>query len=137
MANHRKQRGYKTQRNVADYLFDRGYTEARSIGAGETGDDIQGVPFSIEVKARSNFQPLQWLKQVQDRHKGTFKPLQMVVIRFNGQGDYAGPYGVLMTFEQVVDLLQKAGYHKTDIGRCRKCGQWSMEGRVCSACGGK
>lgn len=137
VANHRKSRGYKTQRNVADYLFDRGWTSAESVGAGEQGDDIKGVPFSLEVKARSSFQPLSWLKEIRDRNTGTFKPLQIVVSRMNGQGDYAGGYLAFMSFEQLCDLLQKAGYHKSEIGRCRKCGQWNMEGRVCSACGGK
>lgn len=133
MANHRKTRGYKTQRNVADYLFDNGYLKAESIGAGEAGDDIKGVPFQIEVKARSDFQPLAWLKQLKKRESG-IRPIQMVVMRFNGQGDDAGQYGCLLQFDQMVQLLQMAGYVSSEIDRCRKCGQWNVTGRTCTAC---
>ena len=133
MANHRKTRGYKTQRNVADFLFDNGWLHAEAIGAGEQGDDIKGVPFAIEVKARSDFQPLSWLKQIRKRSTG-IRPLQMVVMRFNGQGDDASEYGCMMSFDQVVQLLKMSGYVSEEIDRCRKCGQWNIQGRTCTAC---
>ena len=53
MSQHRKHRGYKTQRNVAEYLKNAGWEHAYSIGAGQQGSDIQGIPFDIEVKAVS------------------------------------------------------------------------------------
>ena len=69
MANHRKHRGYKTQAVVASWLK-QWYPCAESTGAGRQGEDITGVPFSIEVKARSDFSPLAWIKQAETNKGG-------------------------------------------------------------------
>ena len=63
-SQHRKHRGYRTQKCVAEYLK-RWFPYAESAGAGRQGSDILGVPFDIEVKARNDksFQPKAWLDQ--------------------------------------------------------------------------
>jgi hypothetical protein len=63
MANHRKTRGYRTQKVIAEYLR-HWWAFADTAGAGRQGEDILNIPtLSIEVKARADFQPLAWIKQ--------------------------------------------------------------------------
>lgn len=102
----RVHRGYKTERNVADYLVAHGWPFALTQG-GKAGTDITGTPgLSIEVKARSGFEPLAWVRQAQKR-----EGLPFAVMRCNGQGDDAANYIALITFADLVDLLVKAGYN--------------------------
>jgi hypothetical protein len=95
---------------VATYLSQ--WWRSASIGRG-SGKDIHNVPFDIEVKARSDFQPLAWLKQVEKRAQG--KELSAVVCRMNSQGEDAGSYLAFMRFQDLVQLLLQAGYE--EIGR--------------------
>jgi len=89
MANHRKTRGYRTQKVIADYLK-QFWAYADTAGAGRQGEDILNIPtLSIEVKARSDFQPLAWIKQAESNANGK---LPMVIMRCNGQGEDAGEY---------------------------------------------
>ena len=49
----RKQRGYDSQRLVANYLRDNGFPHAEPVGAGRTGSDVTGTDgLDWEVKAR-------------------------------------------------------------------------------------
>jgi hypothetical protein len=87
MANHRKHRGYRTQKVIAEYLK-QWWAYADTAGAGRQGEDILNIPtVSIEVKARSDFQPLAWIKQAEanSNHK-----LPLVIMRCNGQGEDVG-----------------------------------------------
>jgi hypothetical protein len=89
MANHRKHRGYRTQKVIAEYLK-QWWAYADTAGAGRQGEDILNIPtVSIEVKARSDFQPLAWIKQAEanSNHK-----LPLVIMRCNGQGEDVGEY---------------------------------------------
>lgn len=110
MNNHRKHRGYASQKIVADYLKQHGFPYAESTGAGRQGSDITGTPaIDWEIKARADFNPSAVIKQLSDRNKeGT---LALGVLRLNGQGEasveqWVGviPLGVL------VQLLNEAGY---------------------------
>lgn len=132
-SQHRKHRGYKTQRNVADYFKDEGWPHAYSIGAGQQGSDIQGVPFDVEVKAVANLSIPQVLKQVEARTSG----LGFAVARLNGQGDDASKYAVITRLDVMVNLLKRAGYNNmetTEPTRCTKCGNWLILGMVCEVC---
>ena len=131
-SQHRKHRGYKTQRNVAEYLK-QWWPSAYSIGAGAQGSDIQAVPFDVEVKAVSNLSIPAVLRQVESRAKG----LGFAVARLNGQGDDASKYAVICRLDQMVKLLVEAGYVKTDKSqpiRCNGCGGWMMKGTDCQTC---
>jgi hypothetical protein len=55
-SQHRKHRGYRTQRIVSDYMR-QWFPFADSAGAGRTGSDVLNVPFDVEVKARTGFNP--------------------------------------------------------------------------------
>jgi hypothetical protein len=135
MTRHRKDRGFRTERVVAAYLSL--WWRNASIGRG-SGKDIHNVPFDIEVKARSDFQPLAWLKQVEKRSQG--KELSAVVCRMNGQGEDASQYLAFMRFQDLVQLLLPiyGDIHKDSVQlepeRCTSCGSWKLKEVSCRTC---
>ena len=137
MTRHRKDRGFRTERVVAAYLSQ--WWRSASVGRG-AGKDITNVPFDVEVKARSAFQPLEWLRQATKRADG--KELPFVVCRMNGQGEDASEYLAFMRFGDLVQLLlpiygdiQKDSV-ELEPERCTICGSWKIVGVVCRACEG-
>lgn len=136
-SQHRKNRGFRTERVVAEYLSQ--YWHGAAVGRGN-GKDIVNIPMDIEVKARSAFNPLEWLRQGRKRTEKTGE-LSLVVCRMNGQGEDAGGYLAFLQFSDLVQLLIKAGY--TDFQqdsvnleptRCTQCGDWIMKGSPCHVC---
>ena len=137
MSQSRKHRGYRTERVVESYL--RTWWENASVGRG-AGKDIHHVPFDAEIKARSEFAPLSWLKQVSKR-AATHKELPFVVCRMNGQGEDAAEYLAFMRFGDLVQLLLKAGYGdiqkdsvELEPERCNQCGSWKIKEVPCRTC---
>ena len=133
MSQHRKHRGYKTQRLVADYFKNEGWPHAHSVGAGAQGSDIVGLPFDVEVKARSGFNPKAAIAQIKARGSG----LGFAVLRLNGQGENAAEYVAVIEFKELVNLLKQAGYNKIDKPepvRCKACGGWKLEEMECQTC---
>jgi hypothetical protein len=133
----RKHRGYRTERVIESYL--RTWWENASVGRG-AGTDIHHVPFDAEIKARSEFAPLSWLKQVSKR-AATHRELPFVVCRMNGQGEDAAEYLAFMRFGDLVQLLLKAGYgdlQKDTVNlepeRCNQCGSWKIKDVPCRTC---
>lgn len=106
MSQHRKHRGYRTQKVVAEYLK-QWYPYAESTGAGRQGADITGVPFDIEVKAVTKFSPLAWIKQIKQRKSDK---LGFVVLRCNGQGERAEDYVMLMPLKDFMIFLNGEPY---------------------------
>ena len=97
------------------------------------------MPFDCEIKARTEFQPLAWLKQVTKRAAG--KELPFVVCRHNGQGEDAAEYLAFMRFGDLVQLLLQAGYGdiqkdsvELEPERCAQCGSWKLVGVICRLC---
>jgi hypothetical protein len=136
MSQSRKHRGYRTERVIESYLSQ--WWENASVGRG-AGKDIHNVPFDCEIKARTEFQPLAWLKQVTKRAGG--KELPFVVCRMNGQGEDAAEYLAFMRFGDLVQLLLMSGYGdiKTDSvqlepERCTQCGSWKLVNVPCRLC---
>jgi len=136
MTRHRKDRGLRTERVIVSYL--QQWWRSASIGRG-AGKDIHNVPFDIEIKARSEFQPLQWIKQVEKRAQG--KELSAVVCRMNGQGENAAEYLAFMRFQDLVNLLLNAGYGdiqkdsvELEPERCTSCGSWKLKEIPCRTC---
>ena len=137
MSQSRKHRGYRTERVIESYLSQ--WWENASVGRG-AGKDIHNVPFDCEIKARTEFQPLAWLKQVTKRVAAS-NELPFVVCRMNGQGEDAAEYLAFMRFGDLVQLLLKAGYGdiKTDSvqlepDRCTSCGSWKLVNVPCRTC---
>lgn len=105
MSQHRKHRGYATQRLLAQYLRDNGWEYAESTGAGRAGSDITGVPFDVEVKARAGFQPAALMKQLDER-KG--EKLGFGVLRLNGQGEAnIDNWVAILRLEDLIELLRR------------------------------
>ena len=136
MSQSRKHRGYRTERVIESYLSQ--WWENASVGRG-AGKDIHNVPFDCEIKARTAFQPLEWLKQVTKRADS--KELPFVVCRMNGQGEDAAEYLAFMRFGDLVQLLLMAGYGdiqkdsvQLEPERCTSCGSWKIKEVPCRTC---
>lgn len=114
MSQHRKHRGYETQRIVARFLNSRGWPHAHAIGAGEAGDDIQGtLDIAVEVKARRGFDPLAAIKQMQARRRPGALPF--AVLRMDGTGESTiEDWPCVIRFADLVNLLEDAGYGDND-----------------------
>ena len=132
----RKHRGYRTERVIESYL--RQWWENASVGRG-AGKDIHNVPFDCEIKARTEFQPLAWLKQVTKRAAAN-QELPFVVCRMNGQGEDAAEYLAFMRFGDLVQLLlpiygdiQKDSV-ELEPERCATCGSWKLKEVPCRTC---
>jgi hypothetical protein len=128
-SQHRKYRGFATERLVADYLSS--VWEFASVGRGK-GKDIQGVPFDCEVKARSGFQPKAVLAQIKARTSVSGE-LGFAVLRLNGQGSDVREYAAIIRLEDLLPLLQLKYGHITseptdaDIDRCTGCGSYMIK----------
>jgi hypothetical protein len=136
-SQHRKHRGFRTERVVAEYLSQ--YWQGATVGRGN-GKDIVNVPMDIEVKARADFKPLEWLRQSRKRTEKN-QELNLVVCRMNGQGEDAAEYLAFLPFSDLVQLLIKAGYadfqtdtDKLEPERCRICGSWKFINCPCKTC---
>jgi len=125
----RKHRGFRTERVVAQYLST--VWSGATVGRG-SGKDIVNVPFDCEVKARSGFQPLAYLKQLKARTSVSGE-LGFGVIRLNGQGEDARDYAAIIRLEDLLPLLQLKYGHLTsepteaDIDRCEACGSYMIQ----------
>ena len=130
----RRTRGFRTERVVAQYLST--VWSGATVGRG-SGKDIVNVPFDVEVKARSGFQPLAWLKQSKARTSVSGE-LGFGVIRLNGQGEDAREYAAIIRLEDLLPLLiMKYGHidnqpTEADIDRCTGCGSYMI--RKCLTC---
>lgn len=133
----RKHRGLRTERVVAQYLSQ--WWAGAAVGRGN-GKDIVNVPYDLEVKARSTFNPVEWARQGRRRAEKSGE-LSLVVCRMNGQGEDAAEYLAFLKFSDLVELLIRAGY--ADIQQdtvnleptdCTKCGALTIKGSECRTC---
>ena len=129
MSQHRKYRGFATERLVADYLSS--VWEFASVGRGK-GKDVQNVPFDCEVKARSGFNPKAVLAQIKARTVISGE-LGFAVLRLNGQGEDVREYAAVIRFEDLLELLKLKYGHlsidptEADIDRCAACGSYMIQ----------
>ena len=130
----RKHRGFRTERVVAEYLST--HWQGATVGRG-SGKDIVNVPFDVEVKARTGFQPLAYLRQLKAR-TAISGELGFGVIRLNGQGEDAREYAAIIRLEDLLPLLILKYGHldseptEADIDRCAACGSYMI--RKCLTC---
>tara|TARA_R110000822_G_scaffold126934_2_gene262134 strand:- start:82 stop:516 length:435 start_codon:yes stop_codon:yes gene_type:complete len=136
MSRHRKDRGLRTERVVAEYLAQWWHGSAVGRGAGK---DIVNFPMDIEIKARADFSPLEYLKQSKKRTEKTGED-SLVICRMNGQGESPENYLAFMPLGQMVQILLKAGYadFQTDSVQLEPeychCGNTIMKGSPCHIC---
>jgi hypothetical protein len=134
MTQHRKHRGFRTERVVAQYLST--WWPGACVGRG-SGKDCINVPFDVEVKARAGFQPLAYLKQLKARTSVSGE-LGFGVVRLNSQGEDAAEYCVVMRLGDLLPLLILKYGHldkeptEADIDHCQLCGSWMI--RRCLTC---
>jgi hypothetical protein len=135
MANqHRKHRGFRTERVVAQYLST--VWSGATVGRG-SGKDVVNVPFDVEVKARASFQPLAYMKQIKARTSVSGE-LGFAVLRLNGQGEDVEDYACVIRMADLLPLLAlKYGHIQNeptdaDIHHCPACGSWMI--RKCLTC---
>jgi hypothetical protein len=132
----RKHRGLRTERVVAQYLSQ--WWTGAAVGRGN-GKDIVNIPIDIEVKARTSFNPMEWIRQGRKRTEKNGE-LNVVVCRMNGQGEDAAEYLAFLKFSDLVGLLVKAGYtdFQADTDKLEPiyctCGNTIMEGSPCHIC---
>lgn len=130
----RKHRGFRTERVVAEYLST--HWQGATVGRG-SGKDIVNVPFDCEVKARTGFQPLAYIRQLKARTSLSGE-LGFGVIRLNGQGEDAREYAAIIRLEDLLPLLVLKYGHldkeptEADIDHCSACGSWMI--RKCLTC---
>jgi hypothetical protein len=125
----RKHRGFRTERVVAQYLST--VWSGATVGRG-SGKDIVNVPFDAEVKSRTGFQPLSYLRQLKARTDISGE-LGFGVLRLNGQGEDAAEYACIIRLADLLPLLQLKYGHLTsepteaDIDRCTGCGSYMIQ----------
>ena len=128
-SQHRKYRGFATERLVAEYLSS--VWEFASVGRGK-GKDVQNVPFDCEVKARAGFNPKAVLAQIKARTVISGE-LGFAVLRLNGQGEDVREYAAIIRFEDLLELLKLKYGHlsidptEADIDRCTACGSYMIQ----------
>jgi hypothetical protein len=125
----RRNRGFRTERVVAEYL--KHWWEGASVGRG-SGRDIINVPFDCEVKARTGLDIKGTLRQIEARTDKS-SLLGFACFRLNGQGEKPEEYVAMLRLGDLVALLLEAGYEKRrdvvedkDIKRCKQCGEWTI-----------
>lgn len=109
-SQHRKHRGYASQRIVADRFREAGWLYAEPTGAGRQGTDVLGVlGVDVEVKARRGLDLPGTLRQQADRVAEGILPV--AVIRPDGYGPArVDDWPAAMRFAVLLDLLGQAGY---------------------------
>jgi hypothetical protein len=138
-SQHRKHRGYATERLVANYL--QQWWRNASVGRGQ-GKDILNVPFDIEIKARNSLDIKGTLRQIKARTSKSGE-LGFACFRLNGMGTASvEEFVCMLTLGDLVELLRKAEYDRIpeDIDweasteRCDKCGDWKIRWWKCNTC---
>lgn len=136
-SQHRKHRGFRTERVVAEYL--QTWWQGAAVGRG-SGKDIVNIPIDIEVKARTSFNPMEWIRQGRKRTEKNGE-LNVVVCRMNGQGEDAAEYLSFLKFSDLVELFIKAGYADIQADTinlepidCPKCGALTIKDSICRTC---
>lgn len=108
MSTHRKARGMRTQLLVSDLLRGKGWPHATSAGSGRAGVDVLNTPdIAVEVKARTDLNPLAWVRQAEKDADGR---LPFAVFRPNGMGEHPEQFLAFIRFGDLVELLRAAGY---------------------------
>ncbi len=112
LSHSRVQRGYQSQRIVAEYFRANGWPYALPQGSGRQGSDVTGVPgVDVEVKARRGINVAMAMKQLRERKQDGFLPV--AILRLDGQGEtHIADWPAIVPLGIFLDLLKAAGYDK-------------------------
>ena len=110
MSQHRKHRGYATQRILAKFLQENGFPYAESTGAGRSGTDVTGtIGIDWEVKARRGFPIIETMEQLSERAKEGL--VGIAVLRPDGWGPAKiADWPAIVPLSVIVKLLREVGY---------------------------
>jgi hypothetical protein len=103
----RKKRGAETERAVAEAWRGDGWPHAEVVRG--QGADLTGTPgLAVEVKARREFRPLEWMRQAAADGRGG---LPIVVVRPDGAGPATvDDWPAIVPHHVLRQLLRLAGY---------------------------
>lgn len=109
-SQHRKHRGYTSQRIVAEEFRKAGWLYAEPTGAGRQGTDILGlIGIDVEVKARRALDLTGALNQQAERAADGILPV--TIIRPDGYGPARiQDWPAAMKLKTLIRLLDEAGY---------------------------
>ncbi len=112
VSSSRVQRGYQSQRLVAEYFRTNGWPYAQPAGSGRSGTDITGViGVDVEVKARRGIKVAEAMRQLRDRYQEGVLPV--AILRLDGQGEaHIADWPAIVPLHILIDLLKAAGYDK-------------------------
>lgn len=136
MSRHRKDRGLRTERVIVEYLSQ--WWSGLAVGRG-AGKDIVNFPMDVEIKARADFSPQEYLRQSKKRGAISGEP-SFVICRMNGQGETPESYLAFTDLQTLVQILLKAGYADIKPKSVQlepiycTCGNTIMEGSTCQVC---
>lgn len=107
----RKQRAHDSETAVSQWFKQNGWPHAEPVGAGRAGSDVTGMPgLLVEVKARRDFRPVEWLRQ-HAKLELNIGQVPFVVWRPDGMGPASiGSWGVMMRLDDFTSLIREAGY---------------------------
>jgi len=110
VSSSRVQRGYQSQRLVAEYFKSNGWPYAEPAGSGRSGTDITGViGVDVEVKARRGIKVAEAMKQLRERYKDGVLPV--AILRLDGQGEaHIADWPAIVPLHVFIHLLKAAGY---------------------------
>ena len=112
MANTNKAKGSKWERDIVNYLRERGYVQAeRRHGAGAKLDkgDVVGIPnVTIEAKDHARFAISDWLLQAEEERKNAGNKYGIVIAKRRGKGAPAGY--VIMTQKTFKEMLKEISH---------------------------
>lgn len=110
----RKARGAETERLVAAAWQADGWPHAE-VTRGQ-GADLTGTPgIQVECKARSEFRPLEWMRQAARHGDGA---LPVVIVRPNGSGpENVDNWPAILPHHVLRRLLHLAGYGSPEVRR--------------------
>jgi hypothetical protein len=114
MVNRSKQKGTAGETGIVKALVDNGWihAERRALaGAEDRGDiNIGGYPVMIEAKNCASITIGAWLKEVAAEKANARAEVGACWFKLRGKGD-AKDWAVVMTGQEFMDLLKRAGYH--------------------------
>ena len=109
-----------------------------AVGRG-AGKDIVNFPMDVEIKARTDFSPQEYLRQSKKRGALSGEP-SLIICRMNGQGEDASNYLAFTDLQTLVQILLKAGYADIKPNSVQleptycQCGNTIMKGLSCLIC---
>lgn len=109
MSQHRKHRGYQTQRIVAEYLREW-WPYCEPTGAGRPGSDLTGlIGIDTEIKARRDLDLTGLIRQ--QKQRAAEGVVCIGIVRPDGYGPASvADWPTVMRLEQAVTLLREAGH---------------------------